>query len=624
MIAKLKYHWQFLLILLGGIILRFLSSSKHSYSNDELSAITRLRYDNLSELLEFGVMKGDMHPAGVQVFMKIWSAIFGTSELAMRSPFILMSSFSVFLTYIIGEKWFDKATATLSAGLMAVLCFSILQGELARPYSFGLFAIMLTVYFFDKVLFSELRKWKYSIGLGIAIALAFYSHYFALLFVGFIGFIGLIFLNKINYKQYLLGCVLGVMLFLPHVSITWYHLSVGGLGWLKVPENDWLFQFVFYALNSSFLLVVPLLVLMVIGLFRFVREVEISKGLFLSFIFFIGIYLVGHALSYLVTPLLKFPVMYFALPFMLFTFSFFVVQAGLKKISIPVLLVLALTTTIYEANLLGNKHFATFKELGDKLDEWKADYPNQKITVFGNINNEDYINFYTTEDVEFVKSNFEYGDEAMLRGLLKESKTFYCAFVFASRNTPVQFFETALEAYPGIVDGYEGFNSAVYLLHRRESNIKPKTRLLRQYNSRQVIGDWEMNDAAIVKEVYLMDEWDPYGPSTLINVSEIQEGEYLIVDVTGSFREEPKITVGVNILRDNQLLEKDGEIFWMGFDLDDALEETGKGYFAFKIPAFGNYTDQLKISLWNRGEQPFYLTSIGITAKENIWNSYTP
>ena len=62
----------------------------------------------------------------------------------------------------------------------------------------------------------------------------------------------------------------------------------------------------------------------------------------------------------------------------------------------------------------------------------------------------------------------------------------------------------------------------------------------------------------------------------------------------------------------------------MGFDLDDALEEKGKGYFAFKIPAFVNYTDQLKISLWNRGEQPFYLTSIGITAKENIWNSYTP
>ena len=624
MAAKLKYHWQILLILALGGIVRFLSSSKHSYSNDELSAITRLRFDNFGDLLELGVMKGDMHPAGVQVFMKLWSGLFGTSELAMRAPFILMSLGAIFFGYLIASKWFNKAAAVLSAGFMAVLCFTILQGELARPYSFGLFFIMLTVYFFDNILFNKKNDWKNVLGLGFSIALSLYSHYFALLFVGFIGLVGLNFLNKENYKSYLLGCGLGVILFLPHISITWYHLSVGGLGWLKVPENDWIFQFIYHAFNSSFLLMGIVVVLFSIGLVRFFAKIEISKGLYLSLIFFIGIYLVGHVLSYTVTPLLKFPVMYFAVPFLFMPVSYFIVYAGFKKVTIPILLLVATYTTFNNKDLLGNKHFATFRELGEKLDEWKNEYPNQKITVFGNVNSEEYINFYTEERVDFVKSNFEYGEENVFRALLKESSTFYCAYVFASRNTPVQFFETALEIYPGIVDGYQGFNSAVYLLHKREEFIKPKTRLLRQYNSRQVLGEWNTNEGSMVKDVYLMDEWDPYGPSCLVNIEELEGNEYFVVDVTGIYREPPQVTIGVNILRDGEMLERDGEIFWMGYDIDQHLLDGSKGYYAFKKPTFVKAGDQFKISLWNRGETPFYLTSIGVSAKENIWNSYTP
>ena len=84
-------------------MLRFTISFTHSYSSDELSAITRLNFNGLSNILEFGVMKGDMHPAGVQLFEEFWSSLFGTSELALRFPFVLMGVLAIWLTYLIAE-----------------------------------------------------------------------------------------------------------------------------------------------------------------------------------------------------------------------------------------------------------------------------------------------------------------------------------------------------------------------------------------------------------------------------------------------------------------------------------------------------------------------------------------
>ena len=53
-----------------------------------------------------------------------------------------------------------------------------------------------------------------------------------------------------KYKPYFLAALLGVVLFLPHLNITLYHLSVGGLQWLSPPDNDWLFQFLFFAFKN--------------------------------------------------------------------------------------------------------------------------------------------------------------------------------------------------------------------------------------------------------------------------------------------------------------------------------------------------------------------------------------
>ena len=128
--------------ILTGFVLRFIASFTHTYSSDELSAIHRLNFDSFSELIEVGVKTGDMHPAGVQVFLVFWSKLVGTNELLYRLPFVLLGTASIYLIYLLGKR-INTQTGLFSAGIWSVLLFPVLQSELARPYSPGLFFFII-------------------------------------------------------------------------------------------------------------------------------------------------------------------------------------------------------------------------------------------------------------------------------------------------------------------------------------------------------------------------------------------------------------------------------------------------------------------------------------------------
>jgi len=73
-----------LIILLLAALLRFYNYAGWSLSNDELSALSRLQFDSFGEMIRQGVMLGDFHPAGVQVFLWFWVKVFGNSVVAVR------------------------------------------------------------------------------------------------------------------------------------------------------------------------------------------------------------------------------------------------------------------------------------------------------------------------------------------------------------------------------------------------------------------------------------------------------------------------------------------------------------------------------------------------------------
>ena len=95
----------FLLIVIS-IILHFYNLKGLSLSNDELSAITRAKYDTFLEMIKMGVYI-DYHPAGIQTFIFYWIKLFGDGDFLLRIPFVISGIAASWFLYEITKKWLD-------------------------------------------------------------------------------------------------------------------------------------------------------------------------------------------------------------------------------------------------------------------------------------------------------------------------------------------------------------------------------------------------------------------------------------------------------------------------------------------------------------------------------------
>ncbi|MFT4600902.1 MAG: hypothetical protein ACI857_001079 [Arenicella sp.] len=636
--SLIKRHIEITVILIVGFILRFSISLIHSYSNDELSAINRLQYSNFSDLIDQGVMTGDMHPAGVQVFMKAWSLMFGMNEGPMRFPFVIFGVLSIFLIYKIGLKWVNKSTGIYAALFLSLLYFPIMNSEFARPYSPGLFFSLLAGWYYLKILFGEKKSYLDAILLGVAFAGAMYSHYFAFMFIAWMGVSGLVFANKKNLKFIIIAGVTGIVLFAPHIPVTQFHLDVGGLQWLAPPEGDWLFQFLFHAFNESFLLIVLLISAFVMSLiFKKSLTAKWSKTLTYMAILFFGIFIVGFAFSYLSTPVLKFPVMLFPLPFLLILIGFVLSKFKMEKALIGVLSVGLLTSTLIQKDLFGNMHYELFEEVAVDIVDWNEKYGDENIYTVYNLNNPNYMNFYANQwgkEIDFDWDVLEFGDAARLREDLKSRKEDYCIIGYSARLTLPQVFETCLEFYPNIVAGKKYNNAAVYLLSKNDSaSIVQYAYSLDEFPPKLENSDWIMNKNQFVasnpawstkSQVYELSNNNIYGPEFHFKLDDVSDfkSKYIKVEVKATLESIGQLTASFDASRNGeQVLNVKGEDYWEGRDLEKMLIDTGSAYFVFRIPHFIEDGDDLMISFWNRnGDSPVYIHSVKVLSCENIWN----
>jgi len=635
---RLKRNIDIILILLLGFILRFSVSITHSYSNDELSAINRLQYDNFSDLIELGVKTGDMHPAGVQVFMKAWASIGGLSESFMRFPFVVCGVLSIMLVFLLGNRWINRNTGLVAAAILCTLYFPIMNSEFARPYSPGLLFSLLVGWFYLKLLFEPGSKpYRNAIFLGLCYAGAMYSHYFAFMFVGWVGLSGVFFLNASNWKPYLLSGIIAIVSYLPHLAVTQFQLGVGGLQWLAPPDADWLFQFIFHAFNSSWWVVISLLGFIFLSFFiKSESALKLNPQLIMFILWFFGIYIIGHVYSIVSTPVLKYPVMLFAFPFLLLIIAGVISQFKYVRFLVPSIILGIGCSTIIEKDLYGNLHYELFEEIAVDIVDWEDEYGEDNIYTVYNINNPNYMNFYANQwgrTIEFDWDVIEYGESAQIREDLLITDKEYCIVGYSARLTLPQVFETCKEFYPYIIDGTKYNNSAVYLLSKKPSHqIAQETQNLSLFLPNQSTENWDFDKKKIVPDTsesgiiyghYDLDKENPYGPTYRFSTDEIDNHseKYMSVFVNGVVPAEGQLTVSLSAERDGEVLMHRDEPYWLGWDLEVMMVDNNSGYFAFSIPEFIREKDVLKISLWNRNpEVSIQIYQLSIDVVENIWN----
>lgn len=302
------------LILALGAILRIWDLEGMNYHHDELSALLRCRFESLTELINHGVIP-DGHPALTQVLLWFWTNLVGMDPFLVKLPFILAGVVSIFLVFKLCELLFDKRSAYISATLFSVLQYAIVYAQWARPYSLGILFMLLALVFL--VQYARSNQAISLLGFAIGTALTAYTHYFSLLTL--LLFTVSFWLIIFNRRQKLYALSAGLLAFLfwvPHLSITLHHLSLGGIGdWLKPPSSDFWQNLLAYTFHYEVLFLIPLFFSFAYFLNRLDSNRIILPKRIVLLLTIVLTYAIAYYYSLNVEPLLHHGTMAFTVPF---------------------------------------------------------------------------------------------------------------------------------------------------------------------------------------------------------------------------------------------------------------------------------------------------------------------
>ena len=342
------YNVFLLIIIVTASFLRLWRLGSVPFMHDEVSALTRTGYDNLHDLLRDGVMLNDMHPAGVQLFLYFWVRIFGWNELWLKLPFAIMGVASVYLTYVVAARWFNKNVGLVSAALLSVGQLFILYSQLIRPYTPGLFFILLMTCLWNRIFLDERKPgfWVYA-GFALSAFCAAQIQMFSMAQAGIIALTGLFFFKNIDKerkKAYLWSCAAAVILYLPTFPIFYHQLFVEGTigGWLTKPQVSFLTSFLTYMLNNSDLFVFSAMILVIMPFIIGKRNENQRVDLFvISLLWFLIPFCVAFFYSLLKSPILQYSTLIFSAPFLIIAaFSFYDAKTSPMTMGIVILMIL--------------------------------------------------------------------------------------------------------------------------------------------------------------------------------------------------------------------------------------------------------------------------------------------
>ncbi len=609
------------LISLAAAFLRFYKLGDFSLSNDELSALNRLQFSNFNDLITKGVLP-DYHPALVQVFLYYWTKLFGLSPFVIRLPFILLGIASVPLAYLLGKRWFNQESGLFLAAAIAFFEFPLLYSHIARPYAFGLFFSLLLALLWTKLLFDKKEtkalRWKLILSSAFVYALCMYNHYFSFLFALIIGIVGLFFLQKENWKDYLLAAVFAVVLFLPHLSISLTQFSYGGLeSWLGKPEPIWIWEHLLYIFNQSvYFLLFSLLIVIIAIIFRKKEEKSVNRFRFLAILLWLLPLFIGYFYSRWVNPVLQHSILIFSMPFLLlFIFSFVgkSKKAYLNTILLSLFIIGSLFSSFYVNAYYQKQHFGNFMEAGEKFRQWHHEKEN--ISFLLNTNHPYYLDYYLEEDsteIDYLQNRND-GSEAELKALaniLDSIDSDYLAFA-SLKHSPEIMWGIIQSRFPKVEEHFPTEKlSAVTLFSKNAEKEADESILLYEMDFSQQEKFLQEKEE---KAVLVIDSSTIWGPGLQIPIAEIQEQKIHFVEMRLQAEvfdkaEEILLVFTLDSLEGGNILYKTADFMYFCNRTKNA-----DVFFSFPFSPDAHYSNAvLNIYFWNKGKRSFMIEKFAV------------
>ena len=611
-------------ILLVAAVLRFYNFGDIPFTHDEFSAIFRLKANSFSELIATGV-KPDGHPAGVQVFLFYWTKIFGTTEWIVKLPFTMAGILSIPLIFSIGKNWFGKTTGFLSAAFLASLQYSVMYSQIARPYISGMFLCLVMVFFWTRLIKQpEKRFYLNAVALALSAAACAYNHHFSFLFAILVGISGLFFIQRKYLVKYVFIGITAAILYLPHINIFIYQLNKGGVeGWLAKPDNYFLLTYLSYIFHFSLYVIIPVIVLILWGLFKREIKQDYRRNIALFTLWFLLPIAIGFIYSTQVNAVLQYSVLIFSFPFLFLVLFGHFKELNPKATAIAVLMILLVNSLTL---IFVRQHYNIFY-----VSQYQAllhdheDAHKQRTNTISLINSNKPITRVYLErdgiDSNFIwLSNFK-TKTAFLNFLGDASKKYGHFYFGCTSETDPELVQIIQDYFPKMDWQRNYFGATAYLfsskIEREKSGFYASLRPTDHRWTNVKTNQFQMNRASKKLEYAVLqeEEWTVGFQSSL---SEIMKMENDFIDV----RVKAKLSSAMQKVDLVLLLESNGQsISWNSISLTDfPVDSSGlvTAYQSLKLSDINHNHPNIvfKTLIWNLDKEPFLIQSFEIKQRD--------
>lgn len=121
----------------------------------------------------------DVHPPFYYWLLKGWMAVFGASEVAVRSLSVVCGAAAMSVGFLLVRRYFGRRAAWLTLGLMVISPMLLRYAQEARMYTLiGLIGLAAT---YALMRASETKQWRWWAGYGALVSLGMWTHYFTAL-----------------------------------------------------------------------------------------------------------------------------------------------------------------------------------------------------------------------------------------------------------------------------------------------------------------------------------------------------------------------------------------------------------------------------------------------------------
>lgn len=211
--------WVLGAFLLGGV---WLLVGGRSLWFDELFALHAASRP-VFELVAF-IRDHDAHPPLFYFLLRVWTGLWGTSEMALRAPSGLSAIATVAVVAGLAQRRLGGEAAVLAVGALATSPLFLQASTEATRYTF---LTLLYVLAAREVLRGSAHGAKGGWKLSVWVCLLLYTHYLGVVLVGSLVVFSLWEGGPAGFRRVARACGMGVLGWSPWFPVLWHHLAEG-------------------------------------------------------------------------------------------------------------------------------------------------------------------------------------------------------------------------------------------------------------------------------------------------------------------------------------------------------------------------------------------------------------